>query len=189
VFGPKSVVTGTIKYRGNKEAVIEEGAQVSEIEFSKFPRGNGIKGIMGGIAGTVIWTVGMIIAGLLLMKFFRRRVRTVVDRAFDRPWLNLGIGFLFAVALPLAGVILLVTVVGIYSALLLFAWLGVVCLVVNKYEKLDWTSLVLGAVLLMILKFIPVIGWLACLVVWLITFGAVLRTIRQRIAEEEQNAY
>ena len=203
VFGSKSVITGKIKYRGVKEAVIEEGAQISEIEFSKLARKGGAKGAVGGIAGAVVWTIGMIIAGLLLLKFFRRRVRTVVDRAFDRPWLNLGIGFLFAVALPVAGVILLITIVGVYAALILFAWLGLIYLVVSviaamflgatilrwlkKSEGLRWTTLVLGAVLLMILKFIPFVGWLACLVIWLIAFGATLRTVKERIIEEEQS--
>ena len=203
VFGSKSVITGKIKYRGIKEAVIEEGAQISEIEFSKLARKGGAKGAVGGIAGAVVWTIGMIIAGLLLLKFFRRRVRTVVDRAFDRPWLNLGIGFLFAVALPVAGVILLITIVGVYAALILFAWLGLIYLVVSviaamflgatilrwlkKSEGLRWTTLVLGAVLLMILKFIPFVGWLACLVIWLIAFGATLRTVKERIIEEEQS--
>ena len=203
VFGSKSVITGKIKYRGIKEAVVEEGAQISEIEFSKLARKGGAKGAVGGIAGAVVWTIGMIIAGLLLLKFFRRRVRTVVDRAFDRPWLNLGIGFLFAVALPVAGVILLITIVGVYAALILFAWLGLIYLVVSviaamflgatilrwlkKSEGLRWTTLVLGAVLLMILKFIPFVGWLACLVIWLIAFGATLRTVKERIIEEEQS--
>jgi len=203
VFGSKSVITGKIKYRGVKEAVVEEGAQISEIEFSKLARKGGAKGAVGGIAGAVVWTIGMIIAGLLLLKFFRRRVRTVVDRAFDRPWLNLGIGFLFAVALPVAGVILLITIVGVYAALILFAWLGLIYLVVSviaamflgatilrwlkKSEGLRWTTLVLGAVLLMILKFIPFVGWLACLVIWLIAFGATLRTVKERIIEEEQS--
>src|SRR3989338_8784620 len=203
VFGSKSVITGKIKYRGIKEAVVEEGAQISEIEFSKLARKGGAKGAVGGIAGAVVWTIGMIIAGLLLLKFFRRRVRTVVDRAFDRPWLNLGIGFLFAVALPVAGVILLITIVGVYAALILFAWLGLIYLVVSviaamflgatilrwlkKSEGLRWTTLVLGAVLLMILKFIPFVCWLACLVIWLIAFGATLRTVKERIIEEEQS--
>ena len=126
-----------------------------------------------------------------------------MDRAFDRPWLNLGIGFLFAVALPVAGVILLITIVGVYAALILFAWLGLIYLVVSviaamflgatilrwlkKSEGLRWTTLVLGAVLLMILKFIPFVGWLACLVIWLIAFGATLRTVKERIIEEEQS--
>jgi len=140
---------------------------------------------------------------LLLLRFFPRRVSLAIDKALDRPWLNLGIGLALVIVLPVTAVLLLATVIGFYAALIIFSWLVVVYLVMNviasiflgvlilkwlkKYSTLRWTALVTGAVLLMLLKFIPVIGFLAGAILWLIVFGAALRLVKEHIITEEIN--
>src|SRR3989344_166936 len=200
-FGRESVIPGKITYKGKKEAVVQTGAQISSIDFQKISREHGKAPF--AIGGKIIWTIGLVIAGLLLLRFFPRRVSLAIDKALDRPWLNLGIGLALVIVLPVTAVLLLATVIGFYAALIIFSWLVVVYLVMNviasiflgvlilkwlkKYSTLRWTALVTGAVLLMLLKFIPVIGFLAGAILWLIVFGAALRLVKEHIITEEIN--
>ena len=200
VFGPLSRVSGKIEYRGQSEAITEDGAQVSTINFTHFARREFKFHYPFFFGGRVIWAIGIIVAGLLLLKFLPKRTGIVVEKAFDKPWTNLGVGFVFAIVLPISAAICFITIAGFYVGLVLLSWLVLFALLVSileamvvgvillkwlkKYDRLSWQALLTGAVVLMILSFIPILGALLCAVVWLIVFGATLRLVKSRIAAE-----
>ena len=127
----------------------------------------------------------------------------VVDQSSKNPWPNLGIGLVFAIVIPIASILLFLTLIGSYAAMVLLAWLLLAYFVVSllsvmflglvilrwlkKHDKLDWQAVVLGTVVLFILRFIPILGWLICALTWLLVFGAALRLAKERIKNETQN--
>lgn len=198
-FGPKSDVAGKVVYRSKKEAVIKPGAKVPNIEFNmlKQEKRAAVKGLF--TVAMLVSLLAAIIAAWLLNRFFKERVRNIVTQASSRPWANFGIGFLGLVVVPIAAIVLFITVVGYYTALILLAWFGLAILIgcvlaavvlgswimrrINKTPEIviDWKTIVLGVLVYKIISWIPIVGWLAAAIIFLITFGAMLKVIKRDI--------
>ncbi|OGE84300.1 MAG: hypothetical protein A2846_02055 [Candidatus Doudnabacteria bacterium RIFCSPHIGHO2_01_FULL_49_9] len=119
----------------------------------------------------------------------------------EKPWHNLGLGLVFAIVLPIIAILALVTVIGLYAGLILLAWLAFVFFMVGilealllgtvilkwlkKYDGLRWPALATGALALAVLSLVPVLGTLVCLVLGLISFGAMLSVVKERLASEQ----
>jgi hypothetical protein len=201
-FGPKAVVAQKVSYRGKSEAVVQEGAQVSNIEFNKIEGGqkrgmNNFARLFG--ISFVIKLIGLFIAAWLLVHFMPRRSKSVVEGVSSEPWANLGIGFVSLIVFPIAIILCLVTVIGYYIAFIALAWFILTlmltwlltAIVVGAYIdkwlmkrqeiKLDWQAVAMGSVALMLACLIPVIGWVAVMVIMLMTFGSTLRLVKTDI--------
>lgn len=201
-FGPQSALAGKITHKGKKEAVVEDGAQISQIDFQKKVRAGG-KTAPFALAGPLIWALGLVAAGLLFIKFLPKRTNEIMDKCFDQPWTNLGIGLVFAIVLPVTSALLCLTIIGWYAGVVLFAWLGLMFLIIGiletiflgaiilkwlkKYNEVRWTTVVTGAAALLILSLVPLVGALVCVIVWLMSFGAVLRLIKTGLAAQQHS--
>lgn len=205
-FGSKAVVSQKIACKGLKAAVVNEGAQVGEIEFTQMKN----HGNKAGAAFAAIFTIGFvlklvaaIVFGLILMKLFPRTSQAAVAKISDNPWTNLGVGALVLFVGPIAVIIALVSFVGMYVAITAFlAWLILLLIssvssavfvggwIIKKLTKksemvFDWQALAIGVVALAIAKFIPIAGWLFCFAVMLIAFGAMVRMLLGHIKSEQ----
>ncbi len=206
-FGKSAVVPNKITFKGNTPAVVQEGAQVSTIDFQTLPQHK------GGEAGKavaaifsimfVVKIIGIALLGFLVIKLFPKTTKQIVGSVLTKSWANLGIGFLALFVAPFALILLAVTIVGIYLAVLIFlVWLVllvvasiVTCIfagswildVLNKKSEMvvDWQALLIGTVALSILSIIPLIGILIFLLLLLLCFGAVLRYIHGVIKQEQ----
>jgi cytoskeletal protein CcmA (bactofilin family) len=202
VFGPNAQISGKIKYQGPAPATVSDGAQLSAIEFTKTPGFNGLANIRKALgAFALLKFIAMLLAGLLLAHFLKKRVETVIKHTRDNPWANLGIGALGAIAIPVTVLILLLTVVGYYAAIVVGAWFGLISLITalitgiflgslllpyltkNQYEPSDWRNVVLGLTILAIITWIPIIGWLAATILYLMTFGGMLRMAKELLMD------
>ncbi len=102
---------------------------------------------------------------------------------------------------PVAAIILLFTVVGwVPAAVLLAAYVGLlvfaspvaalvatsVLLRVFKQSRTDlkWYHILVGLVVLNLLAFIPLVGWLAWFVIYLVSFGAVAEIVKTKFAAQ-----
>ena len=203
-FGPKAVITNPVTHKGFNEAITEEGAQISKIDFSQVERRQG-QAMVGILTGAfVIKLLALILAAWLLIHFLPRRVRIVVEGVRQKPWMSLGLGFLGMIAFPVGIIILLLTFVGYYVAFIALAWfilaMLVTCLlsaiVVGAFVekllmkrselKIDWQAVVIGVVISAVLCLIPVIGGLIMMVVAFMTFGSLLRMAGHQINLERQ---
>lgn len=190
-FGPNSEVVGKITYKGRNPAVVKEGAKVGTIEFTELPgRKNWGKRIFAPIV--LFEIIASFLAGWVFVYLFRRRVESTTERILRQPWQMLGLGLAGLVLTPVVMVILFATFVGYYIALVLMAWyflmLLLSCLLaaiftgawilklINKSPtlQLNWAAVLLGVVVMKILMFIPIVGWLAILVLTLLAIGSVL---------------
>jgi hypothetical protein len=135
-FGPKAKVASEVKYKGRKDAVINEGASVTNLQFEKIEKKSmgSVKSVVGG--AIVIQLIAAIIAGLVLIKIFPKRVKWLVGGIAQNPWMNLGLGFLGMVVIPMAVFVALITFVGYYLAFILMTWfilaLMLACLVASS---------------------------------------------------------
>ncbi len=206
-IGSKAIIPNTISYKGPQEAVVEDGAQVGTINFEKMETHQ--KGALSGMMiavfsiSFVIKALGLILAGLLLMKLFPRYTKETVDSMKHGMWANLGIGFAALVVGPIAFFLLLISFFGMYIAfLLLFAWLTMLLIaalvasmfvgawIIMKLTKksemvYDWQALVIGVVALAIVMLVPVIGSFIFFILLMMAFGGIIRQFYARIKTQQ----
>ncbi len=199
-FGPDARVTGAITYSGREEAVVQDGAQVGKISFTRTEQDN--KRFHFARIFTIFLLVKLIalfIAGLFLLKLFHKTSTTIVSSAYSQFWANLGIGVVGGIVFPILSILLLITGVGTYVGLLLLIWFIFALLVtgivtvffigsllqkwIRKKQEImpTWQTVLWGVLGGLILGFIPFVGWIAIWVAHAASFGAVLRTVKGKI--------
>ena len=191
-----AVIKGNLEYTAPKEATIESGAQISGT--TSFHQSAAPAVAVGWLAG--LFTLGLLLKFLmtLLVAYviwyvFRKDALALIEESVRRFGRSLLRGFIFLVAVPIAAVIAFITVIGaalggiaavIYAALAMLALpatiLVVSSLILKRRTELTWYQILLGAVVLQIVSLIPFIGWLACFIVWLSSFGGLLAVLGRK---------
>lgn len=201
VLGSNAQINGSLSYTSSEEAEIHEEATVlGEISYRPLTasthKGSGIdKGVLAAIfsaaylAKFLMWLVAALIFGLLLKRFSN----TMVSHGLSRPFFELGRGFLALVAIPVASIILMVTVIGLplgilgligYVAIIIFSSIAAPILMgslLHKWIKkpegylVSWKTIVLGVAVYFLLGLVPVIGWIIRCAFVLISLGALTK--------------
>lgn len=154
----------------------------------------GLGALIATIAAVVslLVTIGYLVLGLLLLAFVPGAARAVEERVLDRPLPSFVFGLVALIVAVIAGVILLVTVVGVPIAV--FGWLVVIAgvmlaglvvslalgrIVAGKTGIGDnrYALFVIGFVILNVIYLIPILGGLVKAVVVCIGFGAIIITL------------
>lgn len=188
----KAVVAGDLKYSASESAKVSDGAvikgktdftKVEPVKKARMSRGVSIFGVLFGIVGSFIL---LLVVTLLLPK----ASRAVVENAFKNPWANIGIGFAVLVLAPIAMIITLITLVGaplagvaftLYMLAMIFGGLYAMLAlgsVVRRYAtkgkdlEIGWQAVAIGVVLMVLLKLIPIIGWLFGFAFFLLALGS-----------------
>jgi hypothetical protein len=139
----------------------------------------------------IVLLIGLIIAGLIFVAVARRFSDGASDAIRTSPWVCLGLGLLAAIVVPLAVLILAVTVIGLPLAMIVCA-LYFVCKCLSSivfgiflgksifrlfgHDLSPYLAVIIGLLLLFFVFLIPYIGWLIVLVTWLFGLGAVILT-------------
>ncbi|OGE87602.1 MAG: hypothetical protein A3B77_01340 [Candidatus Doudnabacteria bacterium RIFCSPHIGHO2_02_FULL_49_24] len=193
-FGPASQVLGKVSFKGPQEAVVKPGAKVGVITYThinkRVAHRSGIIGLL--IIGSLFKLIMLLVAAVVLAWLLPSKISAVVAEAKAKPWHSLGFGVLVVILSPILGVILMATVLGIYLGMIVFMIFGLLMIIsailslfyvgnqVWSWYHRDaianlWRDLGLGALITLILGFIPIVGWVILLVIWLITLGALKR--------------
>ena len=141
-LGPNARIAGKLRYRG-EGLERDAGAQVGNIERLGRHRVHRDFAPFGHSTGRWVWTVGlMLIAGIVAAALpgFSGRM---ADELRTRPWMTLLLGFVALICIPVAAVLIMITIVGIPIGIL--ALLGYVLLVIVGYAC---ASVVVGGLLL-----------------------------------------
>ncbi|HWP97324.1 MAG TPA: hypothetical protein VN426_10805 [Syntrophomonadaceae bacterium] len=192
-LGPAAVIGGTLTYTSNSQADISPQAKVNQVsrlqpqpKEVKNPRQDGfswVEELTCFLAGLLLWAV----IYLLFPRFLPNMGRVVESS----PGPTLGWGFLSILVAPLAGLILLITVIGIPLAIILFVLYALILLtakitvgdVLGRFlsRRFNWEGRVpftlsfIGAFLaLILLSKIPVVGFFINLIVCSLAFGMVV---------------
>ncbi len=207
-LGNRAEIVGDLNYTSPKEVVIEgEGKVLGEIDFtlkepeaekkSSFFGRNTILGIF--TLWFLIKMLSMIAAGIVLVYVFRKATKKIIEKSLSSFWSNLGIGFVALVITPIACIILLITVVGMWlSGITFLAYVFMVTLVSllakiafgswliktikrEKDYKVNWLSVVVGVLGLSILSLLPFVGWIIWLSFMLAGLGTLYRAVFRKI--------
>lgn len=144
------------------------------------------------ILGGIVTALAFAALGALVVIFAPNATRRVSDAVQKQPLNTAGVGCLTLIVLPILGILLVITIIGIPIALLLglvtwAAWIfGGIAIGLLAGEKilgafrvsniLPVLAVILGVVLLMLVGQIPVFGWLVSCIVGLLGLGAVVMT-------------
>jgi hypothetical protein len=175
---------------------VESGAVIGGQQVIKEPSKEKAKG-----AGAAAWlmsrlftAIGLFLLGLLTIAVAPRFTRETQGLLIVHPWGSLLAGFLTLVLGPLALLILLATIIGIPLALvLLWLWLAAVAVgpvfvailighaVLRRTENL-YAALGAGVLVLLLLRFIPVVSGIVSFFAFLFGLGALVLTLQARTA-------
>jgi hypothetical protein len=148
----------------------------------------------------IIVLISKIIVGILLIALFQKYVRRVMDTLTKQTWKSLGWGFLGVIVVPVAAVVLFVTLIGYplgvlalfaYSILLYISsiFIGVVVgeKVIQLFRKGGGVSLyfsfIIGMLILFVVSFIPILNFLIRIFVILFGFGATMLATWQLVKD------
>jgi cytoskeletal protein CcmA (bactofilin family) len=184
-LGPKAVIAGNLSYTAPDAIVMADGAEIlGEVDFTQTEHSlNDFKeiGKAGIFAFLTFWLIAkflMIFLGaLLIAHFLRKYSRTLLEKSVDNPVQKLGSGLIIFIMLPVASIILLITIIGIpfgvigllaYVMLLIYTSIItpiVIGPVVKKWisktanYEINWQTILLGTVIYFLLGIIPLVGW------------------------------
>ncbi len=204
-LGSTADIKGNLSYRSPERAQIAQGATVAgqtnyQPERKDHDRNEGAAGFFAGAA--VYKLLADIIICLLFVYFFRRALVTTFNRMRIAPVKSGAIGFAFIILVPIAGFLLFLLImlgvatmlgyimawlISIFIAQLFLGWAIMNWLQRNNKDTyiLDWKAAVIGPIIVFILMFIPIFGWLVFAVVFLIALGAMLGELTHLVSAQK----
>lgn len=185
----RAVIAGDLTYLSDKEASVDELAQVAGHVTWNRPSEEMRPGmdLGAGLVFKLLSFVSTLIVGLLLIGIFPHFSGTTVSTLRKRPWASLGLGFAVFAAGPIVLLIIAVTVVGIPLALILLAlylislylakifvisWAGTSILQRWGKEERTFRAFFTGLILYFLITLVPFLGGLIALFVIFFGLGA-----------------
>ncbi len=200
-------VEGSLKYASENEATIASGAtvtgDVSRTEIKRNEAKNAGRTFLG--FGFIVSLVITVLLARLLTYLFPAKSQEIAVSWREHLWMNLLWGIVFLVVVPIVCVMLFITLFGIpLSTMLLFVYAvtlyvaRLVAVVVfgswlffmlRKDQKfnLSWPAVLLGAVVLALVGYIPVLGWLVFAFIYLTALGALVSVVRSYISRSKNS--
>lgn len=198
-LGPKAIFDGGLTYHSYTEAQIDPAAKINGgVNFDQKQASRADNNWMVGAAlgWSLISVLMLLVLGLFFGLIFRKSSHAVVHGALTDFGMNIGRGFVFLVVIPVLAFLLLFTVIGIplavmmmvlyvfllalgyvYAVLLAGAWIEKYFL--KKELAVSWHMILFGAVLFLILSWIPFIGWIIEFLLFLSAFGSLVGLWKQ----------
>lgn len=211
-IGDGAIIDGNLEYsaRNPDSLKLSETAIVTgETVYKKIKSTGGIdknktKNFIFAVIGAFVLfkLISFIIVALLFFWLFRNFSNSVVKGVVQNPLQMLGKGFVVLVVAPIASVLLFVTlfgaplgfmvmlsyvlllfISGIYAGVVVGAW---VSQVIRKSDNavITWKNVIGGIVLLTIVKFVPLVGWIIGLFVFLVTLGSIVDMVYKKLWRE-----
>jgi len=188
-FLPNAHIKGDFVYTARQQITMPAAGQIDgQIIFNPVtsqPRRGAILGIIavGYLLAKLIQLFGLLIVALVIISLARKKVLEITDLMIKKPASQIGQGIIWFFITPIICLLLLVTLIGIPLGLiggafyLILLYLGQVfasiALGLILTRALGWqkaslmVSMIIGVVMFVILRGLPVIGWLVCLVgIW-----------------------
>lgn len=148
--------------------------------------------LLAFITGLVLWLV----ASFVGLWMFKERITAMSNLMINEFAKHLGWGFVWLVVLPVACLVLFMTVigatVGVFAVLVYLLTILIAKVVTgmalglwlmrwfskDKKRGLDWKAVLLGVFILQIVMLIPIVGWVAAFVLFLAALGAVVMLMK-----------
>lgn len=123
---PGARVLAPVTYRGANEATIAKDATVTgPISFTRIDAREAQRARQWPSVSTLLFVAHLFLAGLLVIVFMPRTERSVIETLRAQPLKSFMTGFTLLVTVPIAALVLIVTVLGLPIGLMLAATYGV----------------------------------------------------------------
>lgn len=204
-LGPNALIQGSFDYYSTKQAVVEQGAQVlGALNFhkteitSKAPAG---KGLFLGFIGFawIVKSLMIIVVALIMVYFFKNHTNVLVQQSVSSFWKEFLRGFIILVVVPAVVILSLITVLGVYVAIivglfyamilmissattvLVFAKLAMKYIFKKEDCQLNWWVVIIATFVLGLIALIPFVGWILPFIIFLSAFGSTTNYIYKKI--------
>ena len=197
-IGKTAVIDGNVTFQSFNDPVIVKGAVIRGRKTMTLPHPQVSRfEAAQALFGLVLFSIAAgFMAGLLLLVSRRAFVERAVDRLRNRPGHSFGLGVLIFILAPAIAVLLMVTIIGIPTALLLLLALPLLWLVgtviaaftmgdflVNRVPRPrgffgELWALIVGLVVLSIIGIIPYVGFLTWFAALLVGLGAFWQALK-----------
>ena len=177
-LGPNTRIAGDLEYRSDRQADIPSGTVAGRVRYTPIEREARREPVLNGLFdfGGLVWLVGSAILGALAITLAPRASARAVELGREQPLPTFGLGLLALFAVPVAALLIAVTLVGLPLALVVAAlyWLGLMLawpalgLVVGT-EVARWArrepmpvlgALLVGLIVLHLVTHLPIVGGL-----------------------------
>ncbi len=198
VIGPRARIRGDLIYRAPQRAVIANSAVIDGKTIYKETKDfaamgkTSVREAVTAFLGLwlILKFIMTLLIALIIALLFGNLAHELVYRVVHEPWWTVLMGFVLLVSLPVATLLICMTIVGIpigILALLMYAFFillsiplaslicGVWAIKLIKKEStiaVTWQAAVLGALIYTVLGFIPILGWVVKLLFVLAALGA-----------------
>jgi len=192
LISESSSINGKLSYWSAKKANFPEGVIKGAVEFNK------VKSETFSSSYAVISSLVMAaFLALAVLFLFGKKLEGIVTSAYEKFGATLLAGFLIAIVLPLALMILLISYVGITFALaILFVYIAawffayaygalltgsamIRWLSKSKTMKVDWSAAIIGVLALVLIGYIPIVGGIVSFLVMLTGMGMVYSQLKE----------
>jgi hypothetical protein len=194
-LGSAAVIQGTLTYRTPKEATIAEGAKIlGATKYTPFDAPTPTISLTAILTLAFLTTYLMKLAcALVFGLIFNKYAKELVTHAFAQPLLEMGRGFVTLVTLPIASIVLMLTVfgiplgaIGLLSFAILVVFVSLVAPIVlgsalHKWiektpdYRVTWMTILTGVTAYTILGVIPLIGAFAKFALILAATGVIIK--------------
>lgn len=198
-FGPDAKINGNLTYRSADEMLVPEGVVDGEVirkepvadenfEENRRKAEEGIK--VFHVVRKAISILSYLIIGTILILMFTDFMKKTALTIQEKPLFSLGLGFVGLIVIPIAALLVMITVIGIpigiislmgYGVLLYLAklpaalWIGSKIL---KGENKPLLPMILGIFILMLVSFIPYLGNLVSFAAMVFGIGSYMINLR-----------
>jgi cytoskeletal protein CcmA (bactofilin family) len=149
---PSARILGPLTYRGPHEALISEGAVISgPVRFDRISEREAQRARGVAVGSTLLFSIHLFLAGMLVLVFAPRFEQSIVATLRVRPARSLLTGFVSLITIPIAAVLLVVSVLGLPIGLVIAALYAIAL-----FGGVLVTAFLIGDLEAMLLKFGPI---------------------------------
>jgi hypothetical protein len=206
------IVNGNVSARADQKTILGSGARIGGTVTYAATKGHGPATTNAAFPMRALWAVMAIVTGIkmlamlglgvLLIWIWRKPSLELLAQASGSFWPSLGRGFAYAILVPIAAILLLVSFVGslvggivvlayamtwMFASVLAGMWLGAwIAKLFTKRStlRLGWWSGLGGIVLMSFLSLIPFVGWIIVKVLALVIFGVLAHGVQRHLASQ-----
>jgi cytoskeletal protein CcmA (bactofilin family) len=179
---PTTQIKGNLIYSASREATIPKEAKIEgKVIFNPLPTQppKPIR-MRTPLSLRLFWLLSLIATGAFLVLLLPRHLREMGSDMLDRPWLNIGWGFVVLIVTPISAIIIAITLIGIPLSLMSWAiyfiaiylstpivgtalGLKILQRLLKREDVNLYLSMAVGVIIFYILQNIPILGWLMSL--------------------------
>jgi hypothetical protein len=197
-FGPNTRIARDLVYRSERPADVPSGAVGGRVQFDPIERDQEQPQVLNGLFdfGGLVWLIGSAIVGGVAIVLLPRASARAIELGRQQPLATFAFGLLALCAVPIAAVLVGITLVGIplafalmalYVVGLMLAWPAVGLVVGTEVARRVRSgqpmhvlaALVVGLVLLHLVTHVPVIGGLVGFVGVAFGLGLLVQSVRR----------